>query len=153
MKKVYVVFGIVGVILVLGWLAYDPFYEGTYAVSSVTDGDTIVVRDDVVIRLIGIDAPEKDECFADESKEFLKQLLDETIEIRFDDTQGDKDTYDRVLGYVFLEDGTNINLVMVENGYAREYTHMYPYEFQEEFLNAEEKAKEEKRGLWGGCDL
>ena len=65
-----------------------------------------------------------------------------------DDTQGDRDKYGRLLRYVFLEDGTNFDKLMIEEGYGHEYTYDIPYMFQSEFQQAEADAQANKRGLW-----
>lgn len=152
MKKVLGIFCIIATIVLVGLFAYDPFIEGEYKILDVVDGDTVVIEGNEAVRLIGIDAPEKGECFADEAKKYLEEILSENVEIQCDDTQDKRDVYGRLLGYLILSDGTNVNYMMVANGYAREYTHIYPYIYQEDFLNAQEKAKKEKRGFWGVCD-
>lgn len=133
--------------------------NNTYRVVNVVDGDTI----DVVIngkeerlRLIGIDTPEtKDprvgvECFGKEASEKTKQLLlGKYISLEADETQSDRDRYGRLLRYVFLEDGTNFNELMIQEGYANEYTYDSAYKYQQEFKNAEINARQEKKGLWG----
>ena len=65
-----------------------------------------------------------------------------------DPTQGDKDKYNRLLRYIFLEDGTNFSKLMISDGYAREYTYQVPYRYMEEFKETEKEAREAKRGLW-----
>src|SRR3989344_9484453 len=47
-----------------------------YTVSRVIDGDTFELADKEVVRLVGIDAPEAGECYYDESKEALRQLIE-----------------------------------------------------------------------------
>ncbi|WKZ30057.1 MAG: thermonuclease family protein [Candidatus Dojkabacteria bacterium] len=129
-----------------------------YMVTRVIDGDTIEVRKDNAlhkVRLIGIDAPETGsgnttkECFADEATAALTLLINgKEVVLRDDPTQDDKDRYNRLLRYIFLPDGTNINLEMVKNGYAHEYTYRVPYEFQATFSDAQEYAEFAQVGLW-----
>ena len=107
------------------------------------------------VRLIGIDAPEivdprkNVECFGKEASDKAKEILDgKTIKLESDPTQGDRDKYGRLLRYVFL-DGINFNKLMISEGYVHEYTYENnPYEYMEEFKNAERKAREENKGLW-----
>lgn len=106
----------------------------------VIDGDTIEVKIEgktEVVRLIGIDAPEMDEKTkqkAIESKQYLENLLkNQKIYLEKDETQNDRDIYQRMLRYVFLEDGTLINKKMIEANMADEYTFKIPYKYQEEF--------------------
>ena len=132
-----------------------------YPVVAVVDGDTIrVKRNGVVepVRFIGIDTPEiahedrRGECYGDEASARAKELLAwRDILLEYDATQGERDTYDRILAYPILEDGTNVNEVLVREGFAREYTFAAPYKYQKLFRDAENEAKREQRGLWGVC--
>lgn len=137
--------------------------DGLFFVERVVDGDTIVVRasDGVQsrVRLIGIDTPESVhptkpvECFATEASTKLRTLIEgKLVRMEYDDTQGTLDTYDRVLGYVFLEDGTFVNEVMIAQGYAYEYTYnkAQPYQYQDAFVHAQEIAQATKQGFWAG---
>ena len=106
----------------------------------VIDGDTIEVKIGEKIesvRLIGIDAPEMDEDTKEkaiESKKYLEALLEmQKIYLESDETQNDRDIYNRLLRYVFLEDKTFINRKMIEANMAEEYTFIVPYKYQEEF--------------------
>jgi len=106
----------------------------------VVDGDTIEVKmgDKVEsVRLIGIDAPEMDEKTKEkaiESKQYLESLLkNQKIYLEGDETQDDRDVYNRLLRYVYLEDRTLVNKKMIEAKMADEYTFISPYKFQKEF--------------------
>jgi micrococcal nuclease len=131
-----------------------PFYE----VIEVIDGDTIKVSIGGTVesvRLIGINSPETVdprnivECFGREASAFAKQLMsDRRVALEKDPAAGERDKYKRLLAYVFLEDGTHVNLLMVQGGYAYEYTYGAPYKYQGEFKRAEDEARAEGRGLW-----
>jgi len=129
-----------------------------YSVSSVIDGDTIQVvidNEKETLRLIGIDTPETVDprkpiqCFGKEASAKAKSLLSgKSVRLESDPTQGERDKYQRLLRYVFLEDGTNFNKLMISEGYAHEYTYNIPYKYQSEFKQAQKEAEENKRGLW-----
>lgn len=129
-----------------------------YRVASVIDGDTIQVIIDnkkETLRLIGIDTPETVDprkpvqCFGKEASAKAKSLLSgKSVRLESDPTQGERDKYQRLLRYVFLEDGTNFNKLMISEGYAHEYTYSMPYKYQSEFKQAQKEAEENKRGLW-----
>jgi len=131
--------------------------EGEIAVlERVVDGDTVYVRigdEEEKVRMIGIDTPETSdprktvECFGQEATNFLKQFEGEEVTLEDDFTQGDTDHYDRSLRYIWLDD-TNLNKLMIEEGYAFEHTHDNPYKYQWGFKIAEEIAKLERAGLW-----
>lgn len=91
------------------------FTEQEYIVTEVIDGDTIIVNGEYA-RLIGINAPEKNELKYNESKEFLSSLiLNKSIIIEYDIDK--RDNYGRLLVYVFVDD-VFINRLLVKEGYA-----------------------------------
>ncbi len=138
--------------------------EANYQVAEVikvVDGDTIHVlldNKDQTVRLIGVDTPEtvdprkKVQCFGKEASNFTKQQLsNKTLFLEKDDSQGDRDKYQRILRYVFLSDGTNFNKLLIEQGYAHEYTYDVSYQYQAEFKKAQQEAMVNNRGLWSSC--
>jgi len=68
-----------------------------------------------------------------------------TVRLEYDQTKRDK--YDRLLAYVYLEDGTFVNAEIVKQGYGHAYT-KFPFKYMEEFRAYEREAREQKRGLW-----
>lgn len=135
-----------------------PTQTDLFSVTNVIDGDTIKVNINGTVetlRLIGIDTPEvvdprkPVQCFGVESSNKAKELLSgKSVRLEADSTQGERDVYGRLLRYVFLSNGTNFNKLMIEQGYAFEYTYNLPYKYQTEFKKAEIYARENKLGLW-----
>jgi micrococcal nuclease len=133
-------------------------FSDLYEVVDVVDGDTISVIIEGKIeklRLIGIDTPEtvdprkSVQCFGKEASDKAKELLSgKKVFLEKDNSQGERDKYNRLLKYVILEDKTNFNKKMIEEGFAHEYTYNIPYKYQEEFKRAEKEARENKKGLW-----
>ncbi|TAK05196.1 nuclease [Patescibacteria group bacterium] len=129
-----------------------------WTVSKVVDGDTIDViasGEEVRIRLLGINTPESVdprrpvECFGKEASAFAKGLLlGKTVRLEADPTQDDRDRYGRLLRHVFLEDGTHVNLRLVAEGYAHEYTYERAGRYQEILRDAERAARLSEKGLW-----
>ncbi len=131
-----------------------------YRVVKVIDGDTIKV--DIggkieTVRLIGMDTPEishplhpQDDYFGPEAAQYTKQLLEnQSVYLIPDPMQSNRDKYNRLLRYVFLEDGTLVNAKLVAEGYA--YNYMYePFQFMKQFDYLEKQAKENQLGLWSG---
>jgi micrococcal nuclease len=128
-------------------------------VVEVVDGDTVKIDYEgrtEAIRLIGIDTPETVhpnqpvECFGREASEHARELLEgESVAFRPDENKDTRDRYGRLLGYIFFEDGRNFGEVMIEDGYAYEYTYQgEEYEFQDQFNMVEQEAREAERGLW-----
>lgn len=130
-----------------------------YEVVKVVDGDTLDVSIDGKterIRLIGINTPETVdprkpvECFGVEASNKAKELLTgKKVSLESDPSQGERDKYDRLLRYVFIEGGININLLLIQTGFAYEYTYDLPYKYQSEFKEAQQQASSRKIGLWG----
>jgi micrococcal nuclease len=129
-----------------------------YPIVSVVDGDTVKLNIDgqtETFRLIGLDTPETVnprktvQCFGVEASNKAKELLyGKKVRIETDPTQGTYDKYNRLLGYVYTEDGLFYNKYMIEQGYAHEYTYNIPYKYQIEFKNAQKQAQANKAGLW-----
>jgi micrococcal nuclease len=118
----------------------------------VVDGDTIIVKingREKSVRLIGIDTPEKNECFEKEATDKANELMEnKKIKLEADSSQDNNDKYGRLLRYIYLEDGTLINKKLVEEGFGTEYTYKIAYKFQTEFREIEKMAKEKKIGMW-----
>jgi len=126
----------------------------------VIDGDTIAVSingKNEVVRVIGIDTPEivdsrkTVECFGKEATEMAKVIFEDnkTVLLESDPTQGDRDKYQRLLRYVWIDDGKiDFGKFMIDGGYASEYTYNLPYKYQNEYKQAELEARVGKKGLW-----
>lgn len=131
----------------------------TYTFLKVIDWDTLKVKnnnEEINIRMIGLDAPEKSttrywytECFWNEATNHLNEILSwiTTIQVEQDPTQWETDKYWRLLWYVFFS-WNNINQKMIEDGYWFEYTYNLPYKYQKEFKKAEKSARLNKLWLW-----
>ncbi len=132
-------------------------------VLEVIDGDTIKVsipnprpiqlKAQETIRFLGIDAPETSASprpagyYGEEAKAYVKKLLaGKSVRLAFDWDLRDK--YGRLLAYIYLTDGTCVNLHLVEQGYAFAYVH-FTFQFMDEFTRAQAAAKQKKRDLWG----
>lgn len=133
-------------------------------VTKVVDGDTIWVTIDgkeEKVRLIGINCPEytkEIEPYGKEATEFTTNaLLGKTIYLQKDIS--DKDSYDRLLRYVWTEDVSNkidnsnvldylFNYTLVNEGLAESNYYKPDIKYQKILENAETQAKENKKGMW-----
>jgi endonuclease YncB( thermonuclease family) len=85
-------------------------------VERVIDGDTVVINGNS-IRMLGINTPERKEYLYSEAKAYTENLvLNKTIKIE----RRGKDLYGRDLAYLFYND-ENLNVKLVEEGYANYY--------------------------------
>ena len=79
----------------------------------------------------------------------LNLVLNNKVRLEKDISETDK--YGRLLRYVYLEDGTFVNLKLVSAGYA--YASAYPPDVahSDEFIQAQQNAREDGAGLWSAC--
>jgi endonuclease YncB( thermonuclease family) len=120
-------------------------------VVAVTDGDSLTVLDDNKkqhkIRLEGIDAPEGEQAFFSESKNYLAALVFEK-DVRVLIT--DHDRYGRTVGIVYFET-INVNRMQLQTGMAwhyKQYAGKEPAKLRAAYETAERFAREHKAGIW-----
>lgn len=133
---------------------------GFYRVTYVYDGDTIEVDMDGArekIRMIGVDTPETHhpkkevECFGQLASEFTKNALDgEVVRLEADETNQNRDRYQRLLRYVYTSDGTLWNEKLLSEGYGHALT-AFPFTKMDQFMKSELQAREQNKGLWSAC--
>jgi len=138
----------------------DPRYYW-HEVTRVVDGDTVRVKVDgkeESIRIIGMDSPESTtskECFGNEASAKAKEFLEgKWVQLERDESQSNRDKYNRLLRYVWFDNGTDFGRRMIEEGYAHEYTYSTPYNKQAQYKETYKSAKDGNKGLWSPdtCD-
>ncbi|MGW8318607.1 MAG: thermonuclease family protein [Candidatus Promineifilaceae bacterium] len=126
--------------------------EGLLAtVQQVVDGDTIEVLIEgqaVRVQYIGVDTPEWDEPLFDESSGANERLVAGQTVLLVKDVS-EVDPYDRLLRYVYLQDGTFVNAELVRLGYARAAAYPPDVAHQALFSALEEEARSAGLGIWG----
>lgn len=132
-----------------------------YKVMDVIDGDTFKVKIDgkeITVRMLGINTPEvldprkSVECFGPEASAETKLLLNNReVKLALNPGREKTDIYNRLLAYAYRDDGIFVNKILIEEGFAREYTVGKPYQYQSEFRNIEKEAKMAGKGLWSKC--
>ncbi len=138
-------------VLVLG-LFFLSFPNFTLASSfqakviHVADGDTITVLNDakeqIKIRVNGIDCPEKGQAFGKKAKQFTKDLVaGEMVMIQ----PYKHDKYGRTIGDVILGDGRHLSQELVRAGFAWWF---FKYSDDAQLGQLEVEAKIAKVGLW-----
>lgn len=136
--------------------AFSPAPSGFVRVARVIDGDTIELAGGTRVRYLGMDTPETVnpkkpvQCYGPEASARNHALLDGQS-VRLVRDVEDTDMYGRLLRYVYLPDGTFVNLSLVADGYARVYTWPPNVAHTREFQTAQAQAKAAGRGLWGSC--
>ena len=120
-------------------------------VKRVIDGDTIELEGGQKVRYIGINSPEllKDSCFGSEALEKNRLLVEGKV-VRLEKDISETDKYGRLLRYVYDGD-VFVNEVLVQEGFAQVSTYPPDVARKEKFLVAQQTAREDNKGLWGGC--
>jgi len=131
----------------------------SYRVIRSVDGDTIELEGGQKVRYVGVNAPEtvdprrKVECFGKEASTFNASLVEGKM-VRLERDVSGTDKYGRLLRFVYLEDGTFVNEVLVREGYA--YASAYAPDLTRKFFfaEAEKDARKNQRGFWSPdtCD-
>lgn len=133
-------------------------------VSWIYDGDTIEVAGVGTVRLLGIDAPERETSWRDNyfqrwaiapatlrqihgagKAHLIETLKGQSVTLQTENKQ--RDRYNRLLAYVYLPDGRLLNQLLLEKGYAVVYRR-FDFELKADFLAAENRGRDNKRGLW-----
>jgi micrococcal nuclease len=126
-------------------LNQNEFPTEIFFVSRVIDGDTIELMGGEKVRLLGINAPEKNEFYYNESKQKLIELVQEKqIELIYGETKTDK--YGRILAFVLIDE-MNVNLMLVRLGLATTYM-LEGIPFKEKLIEEEFFARKNEIGLW-----
>lgn len=129
-------------------------------VTEVVDGDTIKIQSGQTVRFVGMDTPETVDprrpvgCFGKEASNETKSLLTGK-EVILQKDVSEEDKYKRLLRYIFLplENGQTlfVNDYLVREGFAKVLTYPPDVKFDSQFRQAEQEAREGKKGLWGKC--
>lgn len=133
---------------------------GSYSVARFDDGDTIQVNMNGTlekVRFIGVDTPETHDprkevqCFGYSAANFTKELIgNQPVRLEADPLSSNRDRYDRLLRYVYLQDGRLVQAEIIKQGYGFAYT-SFPFTKNDEFVHYQREARENNRGLWNDC--
>ena len=130
-------------LLFISTFCFSEYLENL-AIKKVVDGDTVHFfhNEEVYkVRLIEIDAPERNQPFGNDSTDYLKSLLREgRVNIEISGT----DRYGRKLGRLYWK-GENINRAMVSAGFAWVYD---DYVTDLSFYDDQNRARYLEKGLW-----
>jgi endonuclease YncB( thermonuclease family) len=125
-------------------ISFSAWADFTGRVVGVADGDSITVlrdREQVKVRLVGIDAPERAQPFGNQSRQALEALV-KGREVRV--VERGHDRFHRTLGKVYRGE-LDVNAEQVRQGMAwvlRQYARNATLD------SIEAEAREQKRGLW-----
>lgn len=128
-------------------------YDSYGIVATVIDGDTVILTDGRRVRLLGIDAPEiahhgqPGEPLGEKARKFLKfRVESRRVQLRYDLQY--EDPYNRLLAHLYLEDGQNLNALLIQEGlaYARfEWPNLH---YAAHYYEIEKRARNQVLGIW-----
>ncbi|ERJ61234.1 thermonuclease family protein [Sphingobacterium paucimobilis] len=115
-------------------------------VTRVADGDTFTMLDKhkkkIRVRFFGIDCPEIGQEYGRTAKNFTSsQVLDKKVKVEV----MSKDRYGRVVGIVWVDRYTDLNLKLIQAGLAWDYP---SYSKSDAYQQAELKARTRKVNIW-----
>lgn len=136
-----------------------PAERTTHTVAHVIDGDTIVLENGEHVRLLGIDTPEREECYYDAARTFLRDwLTGQTIALERD--VRNRDDYDRLLRYIYIRTTPTgaatttpqfVNEVLLRRGYATILPIGNDRRYRAQFRASYDAAQAAERGRWQVC--
>jgi len=132
-------------------IGIEKLPDERFMVARVIDGDTVELTGGDRLRLLAIDTPEKGQYLHDEAAGLLSRLaLGKKARIEFAKTR--RDRYGRLLGFLYIDDTLLANRSILDSGLG----YLYLFNDQElnlpqieVMLNAQRKAVENHKGLWG----
>lgn len=121
-----------------------PVFEARTAI--VYDGDSFLVkrgRNEIEVRLYGVDAPEKGQPWSAEARKELSRLIEGRI-LRVEAVE--RDRYDRLVARAYrVSDNLYVNAEIIGLGHAWVYRR---YTDDKILLKAEKAARRNSAGLW-----
>lgn len=145
--------------------ALEPIRTVNGTVSKVSDGHTLQVstpeQTQLRVRLYGIDSPEPEKYDQDTgrvtkpcqpyAKESRKTLENKIMgrQVRLDIIR--INLHNRSVGIIWIGN-RNINLEMVQDGYAEAYVERLSEPYLSQFVQAQKEAKSAKKGIWSIWD-
>jgi endonuclease YncB( thermonuclease family) len=123
----------------------DPDASEFVQLVRVLDGDSLVVDIDgteTEVRLLGVNTPERDECFDEEAKIRTTELAGNRVRL----VGQDEDRFGRLLRYAYAVDDTLINRQLVTEGFALALS--TGHSLGNAFKRAEAEAFRQRIGRW-----
>lgn len=118
--------------------------ESVRLVTKIIDGDTFLIEGGYTVRMLNIDADERNYPCYEAAKNRLEELI-LNKEVKLEKGREDKDQWCRYLRYV-ISGETNINLELVKEGLVVARFSPNDIKYRKEIIQAEKEARENKRG-------
>jgi len=117
-----------------------------YRVTRVVDGDTAVLENGEMVRILSIDTPERGESLYTEAAQYLAGWL-EGREVGLEFGNRRRDAYHRLLGHLWLGD-TLVSERLLEAGMARLYPFPDDTLHRQRLTSAQKRARQAHAGIW-----
>lgn len=138
---------------ILGFADEMP-HQRQAVISTVLDGDTVILaRNKAHARLIGINCPEIDhkrktaEPLGFEARDYLKRLVGGK-QVKLVPGVQPRDHYQRELVSLLLPDGSNVQRLLIANGFCSVIAVPPNIRFLAKYQSAEQTARSANKGLW-----
>ena len=131
----------------------DALSRRAVEVGRVVDGDTVVLTSGEIVRLAGINTPEREtdqkaaEPLADAAHDTLVETLSKG-DIFLEEAPDKTDRYGRTLAYLFLEDGRSVQEILIREGLASVVAIAPNDRYLDRFALAEDMARTSGAGMW-----
>lgn len=128
----------------------------TVEVLKVVDNERFMLKSQKVIRIIGIDAPDifvpthSEKCLTRPIYRTMESLLEgKTVKIFEDGSRDENGDFSR---HIKLGNGSVLTEFLLEKGLAKISPNYTKEKYLARYKKAEKLAKDNKLGLWGGCN-
>lgn len=124
-----------------------PWIKASVIGDHAVDGDSFITFKGENVRILGIDAPEKGMPWSKEAQEMLhERIKDNTVQLLIQSNRP-KDQFGRTLAVARVA-GDTVAFRLLEAGLARVYVTPEDIYSDYNYLEAEDKARTEKIGIW-----
>ncbi len=118
----------------------------TVHIERVIDGDTVQLADQRKVRVIGLNAPERGERYAQEAASLIRSQSPNAWQLQVGDDA--LDHYRRTLADLFTPDGQLLAGVLVRAGLAFAVYFPPNLRYADCLIQAEREARQQRRGIW-----
>ena len=155
MKKVFVIIAFILSFFIVSFYLISVDQRKEIKLVDCIDGDTarfIIDGKEEKVRFLGIDTPEYTnmyEEFGKEASEYTCEALKnaKNIYIEYDINSDRYDKYNRVLGWIIV-DNNNLSELLLSKGYA-EVKYIYGnYKYVDDLCKAQNNAYKDRLGIW-----
>ncbi|MEC5425145.1 thermonuclease family protein [Virgibacillus sp. C22-A2] len=158
MKKISIHIIFIITVIILTSCTNNSMQQNSTSFVRVVDGDTLIASIDGTeeyVRLLLVDTPETKhpdkgkQPYGEEASMLMENTFSPSDPIKLEYGTEKRDKYDRILAYVYTEEGEMFNEMLLEEGLAR-VAYVFPPndKYVDEFRKLEQVAKDREIGIW-----